>query len=340
MLNKKRLTIIVSIIYVGIILMSAWKLFDKAIISEGFYTFDKSNLTTNEWLTLGLSITFLMTFFTIISLFQNHMITTLYLCFLGFILATKSFYKDKVDITDKKNDDYYRNLLKEYSIGELGYINDFKLMRNDLAASLLMLELKKKIIIQEQIKVVDSSYVGLVDNEIYLLDCLNNNRDINIIEYGNIVFNDCVKKDLLVAQTDLKKSVIKKIVGFIIFILILNLMLFLYNRFIAGSQPVLDSVFLIITFLSFLFIVVAPMGYVCYLIGYIIMSKLNPCVRSKKGKELNNKLNGLKNFLKDFSRIHERNREELVIWEDYLVYSVIFDQNNDIRDDILRKINL
>ena len=54
--------------------------------------------------------------------------------------------------------------------------------------------------------------------------------------------------------------------------------------------------------------------------------------------QLNEKMSGLESFLKDFSILHEKNSKELKIWKDYLIYSVVFEQNNEIKQDILEKI--
>ncbi len=48
-------------------------------------------------------------------------------------------------------------------------------------------------------------------------------------------------------------------------------------------------------------------------------------VRTEKGQELYTKLIGLKKFLKDFSVIDERKKEKLYIWEDYMIYVILFD---------------
>ena len=38
----------------------------------------------------------------------------------------------------------------------------------------------------------------------------------------------------------------------------------------------------------------------------------------------------LKNYLKDYSNIHEKDENSLTLWEDYLIYSVIFNQNTKV----------
>lgn len=56
-----------------------------------------------------------------------------------------------------------------------------------------------------------------------------------------------------------------------------------------------------------------------------------------KGKEMLNKAYALKNYLKEYSLIKDRTEKELVLWEDYLVYSVILDVNVEIEDEVIGK---
>ena len=52
--------------------------------------------------------------------------------------------------------------------------------------------------------------------------------------------------------------------------------------------------------------------------------------RTEKAKELNSKLEGLKSYLKDYSNLKDNEASNIVLWEDYLIYSVIFKQNKKI----------
>ena len=57
---------------------------------------------------------------------------------------------------------------------------------------------------------------------------------------------------------------------------------------------------------------------------------LDVIVSPKQAEEINKKLEGLKNFLKDFSKLDERTSEEIKLWDEYLIYSVMFNQNENI----------
>ena len=62
--------------------------------------------------------------------------------------------------------------------------------------------------------------------------------------------------------------------------------------------------------------------------------------RTKKGRELNQKLEGLKNYLKDYSLMDEREAKEIELWEDYLIYSVMFGQNKKIIEEYEKHIEI
>ena len=70
--------------------------------------------------------------------------------------------------------------------------------------------------------------------------------------------------------------------------------------------------------------------YVCL---YSMKSQENLYDRSKSAEELNHKLEGLKNYINEYSLLKDKTSEEIRLWEDYLIYSVIFNQNNDIVEE-------
>lgn len=55
--------------------------------------------------------------------------------------------------------------------------------------------------------------------------------------------------------------------------------------------------------------------------------------RTNKGIKLNQKIEGLKKYLKDYSFLSERESKELELWDEYLIYSVMFGQNKKIIEE-------
>ncbi len=91
--------------------------------------------------------------------------------------------------------------------------------------------------------------------------------------------------------------------------------------------------------LDLLFVVLSDVLLVMsiYMIIEQIMYFNKNYARTKKGTELLRKAYALKNYLREYSLIQEKNEEELVLWENYLVYSVILDINMKVKDSIIEK---
>lgn len=94
---------------------------------------------------------------------------------------------------------------------------------------------------------------------------------------------------------------------------------------------------LFIMVMSILLVLDLPIFIAIYLYTYIRKSKKNNYIRTSKGEKINERLEGLKNYLKDFSIMNERDEKSLAVWEDYLIYSVIFNQNSKIVKNIYDK---
>ena len=54
----------------------------------------------------------------------------------------------------------------------------------------------------------------------------------------------------------------------------------------------------------------------------------------KRYEELNAKIEGLRIFLKEYSMLEDRNLEEIEMWEYYLVYSIMFNQNKQALEEL------
>lgn len=59
-------------------------------------------------------------------------------------------------------------------------------------------------------------------------------------------------------------------------------------------------------------------------------NKRNLFVKTKEGVDLQCKMSGLKNYIKEYSKLEERELKELVLWEDYMIYAIIFDLKGNL----------
>ena len=263
------------------------------------------------------------------------------LIYLGFIFGIKKFKKDKLSAIDfQKYQGYYRDILKNYSPAELSYIDKFEILpKNDIVATLLSLELKNLIFLDNTIQINSNASKKVSDNEKYVLYSIQNGKitNFNENEFITKVKSDAVKNGLLKESKTEFNKIIKVLILFMFFIAIMIFIcLTLFNDFIINPTNIVDWKLFIFMF-AVLLVFYLPISLCIYFYTYRIKMKNNNYMRTKKGNEVNEQLEGLKNFLKDFSLIHERDENGLAIWEDYMIYSVIFNQNTDIIENIWNK---
>ena len=123
-------------------------------------------------------------------------------------------------------------------------------------------------------------------------------------------------------------------------IISISLMIFicitLFKDFVNNPTNIATWKLFVLMF-AILLVVYLPISIFIYFNTYILKMKKNNYIRTKKGEALNENLEGLKNYLKDFSTMDERDEKSLALWEDYLIYSVIFNQNAKTVKNILNK---
>ena len=297
------------------------------------------SLGIKEYASICFFMVFVFSFFIIVSLLKSFYLTILYI---GVRVAYKKYSKEKLDKIDFKNNSYYRDIISKYSPAVLSYIDDFKLEEKDIVATLMSLELKQKLTIKNGIKIINDSEENLDENEKYIFKKLKSNtlKNINMLEFEEKVKKDCLDYNLLEENKDIKKKIIKKVFFSVcIYILIVagffNFPTF-YNNIPNKNIAIL---FLPVMFILFFIMIILPFSTIVYIKSYYRMNKQNPYIRNKQARNINKKLEGLRNYMKDFSQLSESQYNEIVLWEDYLIYSVILGQNSKIVKEIMEKIN-
>lgn len=89
-----------------------------------------------------------------------------------------------------------------------------------------------------------------------------------------------------------------------------------------------------------LLIFILPIAAIAYLIAYAVSKPRYK--RTKKGKLLTEELAGMRNFIHDFSNLAEADKEQLTLWDNFLVYAVVLEENENIVREIgnIRKVDL
>lgn len=96
------------------------------------------------------------------------------------------------------------------------------------------------------------------------------------------------------------------------------------------AEMVLAIVLFILAFISPLLGVVGTIA---------TMSKRKLLVKTDTGNEMAECIYGMKNFIHDFSNLSEADKEQVVLWDDYLVYAVVLEENQRIVDEIMKRRN-
>lgn len=66
------------------------------------------------------------------------------------------------------------------------------------------------------------------------------------------------------------------------------------------------------------------------------VAKMKSYSRSELAQSLNKDIDGLKNFFKDFSNLDDKTKKDLVLWEEHLMYSVLFDHNVSVKKEYIK----
>lgn len=263
------------------------------------------------------------------------------LIYFGFRFGIKRFKKDKLSEIDfKKYEAYYRDILKNYSPAELSYIDKFEILpQNDIAASLLSLELNNNIYLDNKIQINNASIENISSNEKYILDSIEDGKitNFNETEFTTKVKEDAIRNGLLKeSKIEWGKFTRVLILSLSFMALMIFICITLFSDFVSNPTNIADWKLFILMF-AILLILYLPISIGIYFNTYIVKMKKNSYIRTKKGEELNENLEGLKNYLKDYSNIHEKDEKSLTLWEDYLIYSVIFNQNTKVIKNIWNK---
>lgn len=226
--------------------------------------------------------------------------------------------------------EYYRDIIQEYSPLVLSYIDNFKITEEDIWVTLLKLQTKNYIEIdnKKNIRVLKNSFYQLKETEKYIIENKTNNRKelIKIIEEEALTQG--LLENIKFDEQENKKKIKKLICMFVLSLIAMIVIVPIYSNIYSDMGILYFLINLLIYVVDFG--VLYPILRIPYLILYKCNIKKTPFIRSKKGNEINKKLAGLRNYIKDYSMLDQKNMEALTLWEDYLIYSVMFGQNKKV----------
>lgn len=112
----------------------------------------------------------------------------------------------------------------------------------------------------------------------------------------------------------------------------------LYVKIISDSGPIM--ILSTIMIISFFILIGTPIYRKVRRKIYNKIEVNNSYERTREGKILVEQIAGIKNYIHDFSLLSEKDKENIVLWEDFLIYAVILEENEKIINDIYSYRNI
>jgi len=299
----------------------------------------------------------------------------------GISRAVRRNRRARVQYDVIQNIDYFREEFKELSPADISLLMDLKIEKEkDITATLLSLEQKKWIRIEkDSIVPLQTRGEALLPSEEDLFERIRMNQmDFNSLgQWQYYSTRSAFRAGLL---TD-NKNKVRLLVHMALFVLAFLFCIRVFmgadmeetetevNGLLAAveekypdkeemtdeealmlfqeqlAQPEMQKIiiYLVLSFLQLvcgLLIFILPIAAVAYLIAYLVSKPQYK--RTKKGKILTEELAGMRNFIHDFSNLAEADKEQLALWDNFLVYAVVLEENENIVREIgnIRKVDL
>lgn len=219
--------------------------------------------------------------------------------------------------------EYYRDILYNESPAILSYCYNKKInVEDEVVATLLNLKLRKIIELNDNKLTILENNIRLNNHEKYVL---KNIRNINKKE-----FKYQLEKDLKIQKyvRELKPKDID-------IVSIMEIFMIWMIFYTLTTIPIFMN-FASLGILAFVAYFLTFAGVPLY---KFVQSKINPITRTKKALELSGKLSGLKKYIKDYSNIRNNGIENLNLFDEYVIYTIIFNIKGKL-DNECRKIYL
>ncbi len=239
-------------------------------------------------------------------------------------ILVKRIEREYIAVNEKYDTDvqieYYRELVENYSIGALVMCYGEKVdYRDQLVATLLRLSLNEKIKIDEEgIQVIDEE--GLSPTEfLFVKSCKNckiytKNNVKSLLEKDNV--EDALQTELFSKNTVTHFGIEDKTLRFGVILGVINFVALILTKANSGN---------FITVLSFIAECLLVFG-----MTLVALRERTVLYRTEKGKEIQQKLKGLKRFLTDYSSIADKKVEAIEIWDEYIIYAILFNMKGNL----------
>ena len=250
--------------------------------------------------------------------------------------------------------EYYRSKLSGMSPTLMSILIDLDIYgEKDVVATLLQMQNKGMISFQEKgrITILEGSHDKANLSELEMLSIIKEGKLKNrkrLLEWEQNCFADAEeqgfirKKYFSTFKNNIKTEKAERIMAIAGVLVCINFG-GIMRHFVLGS-PLLERGQTLVMFGLYLLMAILlfiPSYRVAKRIGYMKRGGII-WERTQLGDEMAEKIAGLAHYINDFTLLSERDKEEVGLWDDYLVYAIILEENEKIVKDIssLYKVDL
>lgn len=229
--------------------------------------------------------------------------------------------------------EYYRDIIKEYSPATLSFILDGIELQKDISASILYLVKEGYLALGEGNTIQRTKKnCNKIPKDLKLL-C---NSDISHLMVNEKLYTKSEEEKKLARKASRTKTkwvslveeqakeaglVIERKESKVTSLLSILCILEIIYTFTIDALGLTVFSFVLIFILS------------CIRYGAFLRNKW---VKTQKGYEIYQKVVGLKNYIKDYSILSEKELNEIVLWDDYLIYAIILNDTSKLNKEAMQ----
>jgi len=266
--------------------------------------------------------------------------------------------------TSRKDITYYRDKLKGISPATISLLINLNVEETkDITATTMKLQLNKNIAIKgDTIKIISDDLSNLAFDERYLFHILEKG-DIersSIEQWKWNALEEAKRQGYIKEKASQSGMVFKKIMLFIILALFIfgaydfyqngiNQLESIQNSDLIQNIPENASIFDVaklegsnslispaIEGIKAIICIVGIIGWPFIYLGFTLRYKKGRSLkRTIKGEELTDEILGLKRFIHDFSNLNDVEKESIIVWDEFLIYAIVLEENEKIIDEII-----
>lgn len=297
-----------------------------------------------------------------------------------FLIARKTAHESQEYYNQKyisrENLTYYREKFKNISPTTISLCQNLKIEEEkDIVATIMKLQLNKNITMEgNEIKILSEDVSNLTTTEQSLFHMIVNHKinKLSIREWKKVAIDEAKREGYIKDKKSSEGLRFRRIILISVYILCWYLFIHIGKQDLTDfptadevpesiqmieqeqgnperllllyaeekefmDQILLTAFYLLASIVILLIILVGPTFYIIYM---IISRTNNTLKRTIEGEKLTDKILGMKNFIHDFSMLGDADKEAVILWDDFLVYAIVLEENTKIIEEILELKNI